>query len=60
MTAQTLLTARQVSERYGIAEQTLANWRWQKTGPPYVKLSNLVKYPVSALEQWVNEGARAA
>ena len=37
------LTAKQVSERYGVSMGTLANWRYQKTGPQYYKKGGLGK-----------------
>ncbi|MDK1346183.1 helix-turn-helix domain-containing protein [Streptomyces sp. 378] len=54
-----LLTPRQVQARYGIAPQTLANYRWRSEGPAYIKTSpsrtGRVLYRTSAIEQWLNE-----
>lgn len=48
------LTPQQVMDRYQgrIALQTLANWRYQGTGPQYVKLGGKVLYPIEALIEW--------
>ena len=36
-----LLSPREVSERYGIAEQTLANWRSAGRGPKWTKVGQV-------------------
>jgi len=37
----------------GCARQTLERWRWEGTGPPFVRLSRkLVVYDVADLEAW--------
>lgn len=54
-----LLTPRQVQARYGIASQTLANYRWRGEGPAYIKTSpartGRVLYRASAIEQWLSD-----
>lgn len=54
-----LLTPRQVQDRYGIAPQTLANYRWRGEGPAYIKTSpsrtGRVLYRPSAIEQWLSD-----
>ena len=50
-----LMTAEQVSERYGgsITVRTLANWRSTgKSGPPFRKLGGRILYPLDTLEEW--------
>lgn len=37
----------------GVARQTIANWRSQKRGPIYHKLSRRVLYRVSDLEDFI-------
>ena len=53
-----LLSPKQVHAEYGIAPQTLANYRWQGIGPAYVKTNpskyGRVKYRRSAIEAWLN------
>lgn len=49
-----LLTPQEVSEITGLSVETLAQWRSQKKGPPYVKISrNCVRYRQSDLEVWL-------
>lgn len=52
---QTLLTALQVSERYGPSPSTLAKMRLTGTGPVFVKLGRKVAYRLEDLEAWVAE-----
>jgi hypothetical protein len=51
-----LLSPLQVHDEYGIAEKTLANWRWKRIGPEFVKTSpgkgGKVLYRRSAVEAW--------
>lgn len=39
---------------------TLANWRSQRRGPPFVKVGAKVLYPVDKLEQWELQQLHAA
>jgi excisionase family DNA binding protein len=51
-----LLTPEDVAKRLGISPETLAQWRSQGRGMPYVKLGrNLVRYEESALKNWIDE-----
>jgi len=50
-----ILTPRQVSERTGLALQTLANWRSKSQGPPTMKIGRLVRYPEDSLDVWLEE-----
>jgi hypothetical protein len=56
--AQQLLIPAEVEEEYGIAVQTLANYRWQGIGPAYVKKTpgrgGRVVYRRSAIEAWLD------
>jgi hypothetical protein len=51
------LTPQQVRDRYQgrISLQTLANWRYQGTGPQYLKLGGRVLYPLAELLAWERE-----
>ncbi|GAB2325609.1 helix-turn-helix transcriptional regulator [Streptomyces variabilis] len=53
----TLLTTRQVSTLTKLEPQTLANLRWRKAGPPYVKLGKgrgaPVRYSRQAVLAWL-------
>lgn len=48
------LTADEVSARYGqsVTPATLANWRFKKTGPVFVKIGGRVLYPLTDLLKW--------
>jgi predicted DNA-binding transcriptional regulator AlpA len=51
-----LLTPRDAAEILGVPESTLAQWRSQRRGPPYVKLeSRLVRYRRSDLEVYIGQ-----
>jgi hypothetical protein len=51
------LSAAEVVQRWGgaVTTGTLANWRTQGKGPPFVKLGSKVRYPVAPLEAWEAE-----
>ncbi len=51
----TLLTPKQVAERYGPSPATLAKMRLYGTGPVFVKLGRRVAYRQEDLEAWVAE-----
>jgi predicted DNA-binding transcriptional regulator AlpA len=51
-----LLTPEDVAVLTGLSVETLAQWRSQKRGPPYVKISrNCVRYRQSDLDGWLSE-----
>jgi excisionase family DNA binding protein len=51
-----LLTPEDVAEMTGLSVETLAQWRSQKRGIPYVKISrNCVRYRQSDLDGWLSE-----
>ncbi len=37
-----------------VAVQTMRNWRHQRKGPPYLKLSRSVRYKLEDLENFIN------
>ena len=54
--AARLLTAEDVASLTGLSVETLAQWRSQKRGIPYVKISrNCVRYRQSDLDGWLVE-----
>jgi len=51
-----LLSTEEVAEQTGLSVETLAQWRSQKKGIPYVKISrNCVRYRQSDLDSWLAE-----
>jgi predicted DNA-binding transcriptional regulator AlpA len=51
-----LLTSREVAEQTGLSIETLAQWRSQGRGIPYVKISrNCVRYRQCDLDGWLAE-----
>ncbi|MDI2127943.1 helix-turn-helix transcriptional regulator [Yinghuangia seranimata] len=59
-----LLTPEQVSEWTQLEEQTLANMRWRKTGPTYLKLGASrgapVRYRRRDVDAWLDSRVVAA
>lgn len=51
-----LLRAEDVAEITGLSMETLARWRSQRKGIPFLKLSrNCVRYQQADLDRWLNE-----
>ena len=51
-----LLTAEDVAQITGLSVETLAQWRSQRKGIPFLKLSrNVVRYRQSDLDEWLAE-----
>lgn len=49
-----LLTAQEVSAQTGLSVETLAQWRSQRRGFPFIKIShNCVRYRQSDLDGWL-------
>jgi predicted DNA-binding transcriptional regulator AlpA len=48
-----LLTEFDVAAATGLAVATLRRWRWQQTGPPWMKLGATVRYDPRALGDWL-------
>ncbi len=46
---------RQLAKRWGMTEQTLANWRCLNKGPPAIRIANRVRYPVKLIYEWEEE-----
>jgi excisionase family DNA binding protein len=54
----TLLTPAKAAEFLGVPTGTLAQWRSQRRGPPYIKLEGrLVRYRHSDLEKYLSQRA---
>jgi predicted DNA-binding transcriptional regulator AlpA len=51
------LTDVELAEKLHVSLNTIKSWRHRKTGPRYVKMNRLVRYPVSAVEEFISAGA---
>jgi predicted DNA-binding transcriptional regulator AlpA len=55
-TTSRLLTAADIAQITGLSTETLAQWRSQRRGIPFVKLSrNVVRYRQVDLDRWLQE-----
>ena len=50
-----LISSKQAAAVLGISPGTLENWRVRGYGPPYIKISNLVKYEEGAVYEWIGK-----
>lgn len=56
------LTTNQLAVRWKMSASTLRNWRFNGTGPPYLKPGGVrgkALYRVSDIEQWENNNTTA-
>ena len=53
MEIQKLLTTKELAKYLGIGESTLLQYRFDGTGPSYIKLGHLVRYRISDVEAWL-------
>ncbi len=42
----------------GVSRRTLEKWRYEGSGPPYLKLGRRVLYCLPDLEEWINRRRR--
>ena len=40
------------AKRLRVSTRTLANWRWRKYGPPFLKYGRLIEYLEEDVEAW--------
>ena len=59
MDTKKLLTAEEVAVLTGLAVETLAQWRSQRRGIPYLKIGRAVRYDASDVQQYL-EGCRVS
>ena len=50
---QRFLTEQDLSQRLRVSVHALRKWRLQRRGPPYLKLSTLVRYPLEGVKRWL-------
>lgn len=48
-----VLNTKQAADYLGCSRQRLEIWRSQGSGPPYSKLSRMVRYRRSSLDEWL-------
>ena len=46
------LNQTQLARRWSISPRTLERWRWQRKGPPYLKVEGRVLYRVEDVEEF--------
>lgn len=52
--SRTYLKPEQVAELLGLRPCTLADWRWQRKGPPWIQVSRgCVRYDQDEVEAWL-------
>lgn len=54
-----LLTAQEVASLTGLSVETLAQWRSQRRGIPYLKIGRAVRYDVADVQSYL-EGCRVS
>lgn len=59
MPTDVLLTPADAAAYLRLAVQTLAHWRVQGQGPPYLKCGRLIRYRQADLEAWTQAQTRA-
>lgn len=50
------VTDREAAAILGFSLQTVRNWRWKRVGPPYRVKNRSIRYEVSEILAWMNEG----
>lgn len=59
MQTETAFTETELAHRWNVSIKTLQRWRSEERGPPYIKLSKAVRYPVDEIvtyEQAIRQG----
>jgi len=59
-TAPVYLTTHQAAEIINLSVAWLERMRWAGGGPPYVKLSKAVRYPLDELNAWMRSRIRTS
>ena len=55
----TLLTTAQAAAILAISPKTLLNWRYERQGPPYIRVGSAIRYREADLLAWVDAQAVA-
>lgn len=48
-----LLAPKVVAALLGVPESTLAQWRYRRVGPPYIKVEGHVRYPGDGVDAYL-------
>jgi predicted DNA-binding transcriptional regulator AlpA len=48
----------EAAEQLGVTKATLANWRWRKYGPAYLKVGRKVRYLQDDIDAWTSDQRR--
>lgn len=48
----TYLNQEELAARFRVSPRTLERWRWQKTGPHYIKLGGKIVYALTDVESY--------
>ncbi len=59
MSTDALLTTEQVADMTGLSRETLAQWRSQRRGIPYLKVGRAVRYDPADVQAYL-EGCRVS
>jgi hypothetical protein len=54
---QLFLTSKELADRWRLSDQTLANWRHARTGPPYVRVGGKPLYRLGDVEAYEAENS---
>ncbi len=49
------MTPQELSGMLTVPEPTLAKWRYEGTGPAYIRVGKHVRYPADEIERWISE-----
>jgi hypothetical protein len=52
MAPETRLSEEKTAKQLGITKATLANWRWRKYGPPFLKVGRRIEYVQGDVDAW--------
>ena len=59
MSTSALLTTKEVADMTGLSQETLAQWRSQRRGIPYLKMGRAVRYDSADVQAYL-EGCRVS
>jgi excisionase family DNA binding protein len=54
----TTVSPAEAARRLGLKEGTLANWRWQRRGPRFLRVGRRVRYRLADIAAWIEAQTR--